>query len=127
MKAFAVGGRKVIKEAWKALTIEGRQFQKEALAGERCSRAIPIHILPAILGSQQGLYAARGDAVTQDGEQAAAALLLCPQADPVGAWLARGLPPSSGLLGTEAGKLRDRSRVFWGWERRGELGFAFSF
>jgi hypothetical protein len=126
-KAFAVGGRKVIEEEVNALTMEGRQSQKEALAGERCSRAIPRPMLPAIPGAQQGVYAARGEAVTQEGEHAAAALSLCPEADPGVAWLARGLPRSEGLLGTAAGTRRARSRVFWGWERRGAVGFACSF
>lgn len=94
MKALTVSCRKVLKEELEALTIEDRQFQKETLAGEWFYRAVHIPMFPLILSPQQRLHAARGDAVTQDREQATAALILSPQANPLVTVLARALPPS---------------------------------
>lgn len=119
-----ISSGKVLQKELKALSIQERQFQKEALARLGLDRPVQIETLEAIRRREEGLDAAGGDAAAQDGEQAAATFVLRPQPP-----LPIALVLSTGYLSLEVRaerglELDNVLRLFFGCERRGALGLA---
>ena len=75
-----VNGSKVIEEELKALGIEEGQFQKEALSRQRLDGPIHIEAFEAIRRREEWLNPTGSDAAAHNREQAAATLILGPQA-----------------------------------------------
>jgi hypothetical protein len=114
----------VVEEELKALGIEGGEFQREARSGKRFHRAVQIQALEPISGGHQGLDAAGGNTMAENGQEATATFILGPEAPLPIAVLLR--PDYTGLeLGVE-GRLEvdDGLRLFFGCARRGDLGLA---
>ena len=124
MELDGMSRREVIEKELKALSVEGRQFEKETLAGSWFDSPIQIETLKAISAGHQRLNSASGDAVSEDGQESTATLILHPEAPlPISVLLGRRSVAQKmdreGLL-----KLCDRLRLFFGCERRGALGLA---
>jgi hypothetical protein len=68
----------MIEEELKALSIEGRQFEKEALPGQGFDGPVQVKALEAVRRGQEGLDTAGGDAATYNGQQPTPTFILCP-------------------------------------------------
>lgn len=126
METGGIGSREVIEEELKARSIKQRQFQKEALARQRFDGAIEVETLEAISGREQRLDAPGGDAAADDGQETAATFVLRPHAPVTIAGLLRGVPLGQDLGAERVLELRDVLGLFFGCERRGALGLAWS-
>src|SRR5215470_16925313 len=79
MEASKISGGKVIEEELKTLSVEQRQFEKEALSCQRFNRPVQIETLEAISSRQERLDSAGRDAATHDRQQPTATFVLGPQ------------------------------------------------
>lgn len=119
-----IGGGEVSEEEWKALSVEQRQFEKEACSGQGLDRAVQGEARNAIGAGQQGLNAAGRDTATPDGQQTAATFVLGPEAS-LGIAVLLDAVYALLQLRTERGlALRHVLGLFFGGERRGALGLA---
>ena len=126
MEAGRIGRGKVLQEELKALGIEDGQFQKEPLAGDGFHGPIQIQTLKAIGSGDNRLAPPRSDALAHDGQQPAATLILHPHAPAGVALLLGSLDCAQELRRESRLKLGNGGRVFFGCERRGDLGLACS-
>jgi hypothetical protein len=126
LEAGRLGGGKMIEEQWKALGIEGGQFQKEALPRERLDRAVQVEALEMIGRERERLDATGGDPAARDRQEPTAPFVLHPQPPlPVALLLRTGYARLE--LGVKRGlELNPFLGLFFGWERRGALSFALS-
>jgi hypothetical protein len=126
VEAGRISGGKMVEEELKAVRIEGGQFQKEALACERLDCAVQVESLEVIRRWQERLDATSRDPTTQNGQEPTATFVLYPQ-PPLGIALLVGTGDTHAELSGERGlELRDGCGLFFGWERRGALSFAFN-
>jgi hypothetical protein len=123
-EAGGVSGGEVREEELKALGIEERQFQKEALARQGVDGPVEGETREAVGCRDERLDPTGGDAAAQDGQQAAAAFVLGPQAPVRIPLLLRGLYLGQDLRGERVVEVRNLCGLFFGWERRGALGLA---
>lgn len=79
MEASGISSGKVIEEELKALSVEQRQFEEEALPRQRFDRPVQIETLEAVSRRQEGVNPAGGDAAPHDGQQAATTFVMGPQ------------------------------------------------
>jgi hypothetical protein len=119
-------GGKMVEEEWKPVRSEGRQVEKEALAGERLARAVQGESLGVLRRWQERLDATSRDPTTQNGQEPPAPFVLDPQ-PPLGIALRVGTGDTQAELSGKRGlELRDGCGLFFGWERRGAVSFAFN-
>lgn len=126
VEAGGVGGGKMVEDEVKAVRIEGRQFEKEALARQRLDRAVQVESLEVIRRRQERLDATSSDPTAQNWQAPTATFVLHPQS-PLGISLLAGTCDTQAELSRERGlELRDVCGLFFGCERRGALSFAFN-
>ncbi len=126
VEAGRVNGGAVIEEELKALGIEERQFQKETFARQWFDGSVEVETLETVGCRDERLDPPGGDAAAQDGQQAAAAFVLGPQAPVLIPLLLGGLHLGQDLRGKRVVEVCDLFGLFFGWERRGALGLAFN-
>jgi hypothetical protein len=126
MEAGRIRAGKVIEEELKALSIQERQFQKEALSRQWFDRPVQVETLEAVGRGDERLDPAGRDTAAYDGQQAAATFVLRPQPPlPIAVLLGAGYVRLE--VRAERGlELGDGLRLFFGCERRGVLGLAFN-
>jgi hypothetical protein len=124
MEALGIGDGKVVKEELKALGIEQRQLEKEALAGQRFHGSVQVEALKTIGRGQQRLHPAGRDPATRDGEQATTGFVLGPEAPLRVAVLASSRYAYLELRRKRGLEMGDLCGLFFGCERRGALGLA---
>jgi RNase P/RNase MRP subunit p29 len=66
-EADGISGGKVVEEEWKALRIEGGQFQKETLPREGFDRTVQVETLEAIGRGQERLDTTGGNPAALEG------------------------------------------------------------
>ena len=126
MEAGRISCGKMVEEELKPVRIEGGQFEKEALASQRLDRAVQVESLEVISSRQERLDATSSDPTTQNWQEPTATFVLHPQ-PPLGISLLVGTGDTHAELSGERGlELRDGFGLFFGWERRGALSFAFN-
>jgi hypothetical protein len=124
VEAGGISGGELIEEELKALRIEERQFEKEALPGPRFHRPVQVETLEAVGRGQERLHAASGDAAAHDRQEPTAAFILSPDPPlPIAALLCR-VDRGQELRAERVLELGNFSGLFFGWERRGALGLA---
>jgi hypothetical protein len=126
MEAGGVKGGEMVEKELKAFGIEGGKLQKKTRPGERFHRAIQIQALKAVGAGQHGLDAARSNPLPHDGQEPALAFILRPYATVRIAPLVSSVDCGQELSREGVLKLSDCFRVFFGCERRGGLGLAWS-
>jgi hypothetical protein len=126
MKPGGIGGGKVIEEDLKALGIEQRQLEKEALAGQRFHDPIEIEILKTVGRGQERVHPTGGDAAAHEGEQATARFVLGPEAPLRVALLLSTGYACLDVRAESCLKGDDVLKLFFGCERRGALSLAWS-
>ena len=71
----------VVKENLKQAPVESWQFEKKAFASQWLDAAVELKTLQFVLVGCQRFDAAQGQAAAQDGDEAEATFILCPNAD----------------------------------------------
>lgn len=126
MEARRISGDKMLEEELKALRIEGRQFQKEALACEWFDRTVQVETLEVIGRRHERLDATGRDTAAHDWQEPTATFILDPQAPlPIALLLHAGYPCLE-LIVERSLELAHVLGLFFGWERRGAFSFAFN-
>ena len=99
VEALGSHGGEVVEEELKELSLESRQFEQEALAGQGFNRSLQVEALKAKGGGPQGRYPAGGEVVAGKGQHPTATFVLRPQPTRAIAVLLGGLPPFLDLPG----------------------------
>lgn len=124
MELRGMGRGELVKKELKTLRIEERQFQEEALSRAGFYCAVEVETLEPVRRGEEGLDATGGDPAAHDGQQAAATLILAPDAPLLGAALLGRVELGHELRAERLLELSNGGGLFFGCERRGALGLA---